>query len=376
VIVMKFLRWTIALCLVGGAGAAAVWWTGAGGAGSADAGPVAPVVETVTVARTDLTTERTHPGALGYGTPRQVKGVAGAVTWLPQVGGTAERGRTLYRSDDTPVVVFYGGTPLFRKLDTKNQVGRDVRVVIDNLRAMDYAVGLQPAVGRVVSEPGAQGGAAVPVPVQKDDGVLTEAVIDAIKRWQTDSHLPATGTIDPAHIIVLPGPARVSGLTAQLGDPAADGVLSLTGSDKVITVPVAVTELGAIKEGMSVDVELPGGARTPGTVRTISRDATAPAEDAGSATETAKVVVTVTVNDPKAIQELESGPAQVSFAGQTREDVLAVPVAALLALREGGYAVQISGGPLVAVETGMFAMGMVEISGDGLAEGATVVTVS
>ncbi|WP_033344109.1 HlyD family efflux transporter periplasmic adaptor subunit [Catenuloplanes japonicus] len=365
---MKFLRWAVALCLVGGGGAAAVWWAGAPDDETAAAD--APPAGTVAVARTDLTTARTQPGTLGYGTPRQVKGGAGAVTWLPAVGGVAERGRTLYRVDDTPVIVLYGGTPLFRTLGTANQVGRDVRVVIDNLRAMNYAVGLQPAVGRAVTEPGTT----APVPVQRDDGVLTPAVLDAIKRWQADSGLPPTGTIDPAHILVLPGPARVSELAAQLGDPAADGVLTLTGDEKVITVPVNVTDLGTIKEGAAAEVELPGGARTPGTVRTISRDATAP--DGATATTAAQVVVTVAVNDRKAVQDLESGPVQVSFAGQTREDVLAVPVAALLALREGGYAVQVAGGPLIAVRTGMFAMGMVEISGDGLAEGVSVVTVS
>jgi hypothetical protein len=53
-----------------------------------------------------------------------------------------------------------------------------------------------------------------------------------------------------------------------------------------------------------------------------------------------------------------------------------VPVAALLALREGGHAVRIAGGPLVAVDTGMFAMGLVEVSGQGLTAGTKVVTAS
>jgi hypothetical protein len=56
--------------------------------------------------------------------------------------------------------------------------------------------------------------------------------------------------------------------------------------------------------------------------------------------------------------------------------VLAVPVGALVALSEGGYAVQLTGNRLVAVETGMFAKGMVEVTGDGIAEGDEVVTTS
>ena len=55
-----------------------------------------------------------------------------------------------------------------------------------------------------------------------------------------------------------------------------------------------------------------------------------------------------------------------------RENVLTVPVAALVALAEGGYGVRSSRARAtryVAVETGMFAGGRVEVSGDGLAEG-------
>ena len=49
-----------------------------------------------------------------------------------------------------------------------------------------------------------------------------------------------------------------------------------------------------------------------------------------------------------------------------------MPVAALLALAEGGYGVQVVDGrhdPLRGGETGLFADGRVEITGDGLAEG-------
>ena len=53
------------------------------------------------------------------------------------------------------------------------------------------------------------------------------------------------------------------------------------------------------------------------------------------------------------------------------------PVSALLALVEGGYAVEVieadSSVRLTAVETGMFADGLVEISGEGLSEGMNVV---
>jgi hypothetical protein len=56
--------------------------------------------------------------------------------------------------------------------------------------------------------------------------------------------------------------------------------------------------------------------------------------------------------------------------------VLVVPIRALVALAEGGYAVErVSGATsqLVAVEPGAFGDGIVEITGDGVAEGDSVV---
>jgi hypothetical protein len=141
-------------------------------------------------------------------------------------------------------------------------------------------------------------------------------------------------------------------------------------------MPVAVADLDGIRPGLAVRVELPGGKTTPGRVARIDRDARSPEGGEGQDAEAAEVDVTVTLKDAKAVRKLDSAPVQVSFAGDSRTGVLAVPVAALLALREGGHAVQVAGGPLVAVETGMFAMGLVEVSGDGLAEGTPVVTAS
>jgi hypothetical protein len=66
----------------------------------------------------------------------------------------------------------------------------------------------------------------------------------------------------------------------------------------------------------------------------------------------------------------------VNFTAEVRRGVLAVPVGALIALREGGYALQLPGGKLVAAQTGMFAKGMVEVGGAGITSGLKVVTSS
>jgi membrane fusion protein, multidrug efflux system len=65
----------------------------------------------------------------------------------------------------------------------------------------------------------------------------------------------------------------------------------------------------------------------------------------------------------------------VTLTASSASDVLAVPVAALLALAEGGYGLEVvqdGVGRVVAVQTGVFADGKVEVSGDGVVEGAVV----
>jgi hypothetical protein len=83
---------------------------------------------------------------------------------------------------------------------------------------------------------------------------------------------------------------------------------------------------------------------------------------------------TVTVTPTKAVTAYDSAPVQVRFTTIVRRGVLAVPVGALVARREGGYAVQRPDGSLIAATTGLFAGGMVQVSGPGLTDGTTVVT--
>jgi len=85
--------------------------------------------------------------------------------------------------------------------------------------------------------------------------------------------------------------------------------------------------------------------------------------------------VDVAIADQEALGSLGGAPVDVDFVVDERKDVLAVPVAALLAMVEGGFGVEIVDGDttrIVAVRTGMFAGGRVEVSGEGIAEGMTV----
>jgi len=230
-----------------------------------------------------------------------------------------------------------------------------VRIVAKNLRALGYSIEDEQS----------------RTPVHEGEAVLTSSMIAAIKRWQRHAELPETGRIGAGDVVVLPGAVRVEAITAQRGDSAAAPLITVTSTTKVITAAADVTQAGTIRKGQRVTVVLPGDKPVRGKVSAISAEVT---EEEGS--EAPKRAVTVTVDDAKGLAGIEAAKVRVDLPGETREDVLAVPVGALAALSEGGYAVQTADGRLVGVETGMFAKGLVEVTGDGIDEGLRVVTTS
>ena len=376
-------------------------------------------VGTATVTRTDLSNAQTLSGTLGYTKAAPVKGAkAGLVTWLPTPGARVTRGHALYKVDNVPVPVFYGATPLYRALNARGMTGPDVRVVADNLKRLGYDIGSQPAPGTWVTrhpapadasgtadasgaegtaEDGASGKtgsgetgsdkaapAANPAPtptatsvkVKEGDGVLTADLIAAVRRWQTYAGMPATGVLGIGDVIVQSGEVRVGAVQAQTGDDANGSLMTVSSTTKKVSVPVDATDVGTMARGNRVTVTLPDDSTVTGTVEAVGATATDNDGDTSGGGGPAQLTVTVQVPDTGAVARLTSAPVQVAFTSRTRKGVLAVPVGALLALSEGGYAVQLPGGRLIAVRTGMFAKGLVEVTGDGLTAGLKVVTTS
>ncbi|WP_433261413.1 peptidoglycan-binding protein [Actinosynnema sp. CS-041913] len=321
----------------------------------------APEVKTTTVRKSDLTNTRSVGGMLGFGAPRVVKGAgAGSLTKLPAVGDVAELGKPLYRVDDRPVPVFFGDTPLFRKLEATGTKGADVAVVMDNLAALGYQPGRRPD--------------------DAQQAEFTPAVVAALKRWQNKVGLEPNGTLDVGQVLVLDAPARIAAVTAQLGDPATGPLVSVTANARVVSLSVPVGEVGTLKAGSTVVVVRPDGKELPAKVGSIS---TAVVSGDSGQSQTGqpgggvqKMDVVVIPDDADAVADLDSASVQVKITTESRPGVLVVPVHALIALREGGYAVQPRDGPLKAVQTGMYSQNLVEITGSGIAEGLEVVTAS
>lgn len=304
---------------------------------------------TATVTRETLVDTQDEDGETGYGDSTSVSGrTQGTLTALPAVGTVLRRGQALYKVDDAPVVLLYGTLPAYRALAPGTE-GADVRQFEQNLYALGYR-------GFTV------------------DDTYSEATADAVREWQEDLGVSETGTVEPGRIRYASGPVRVDSRTAVVGDAVQPGaaILAYTGTARLISVTLAVEDQRLAKVGTAVEVTLPDGGTVAGKV-VRSETVITPAQ--GQDPASTSIEVTIAVADQKALAGLDSATVRVAFTASREPDVLTVPVAALLALAEGGYGVQVVEGSttrIVAVQTGMFAAGKVEVSGGGLREGTVV----
>jgi peptidoglycan hydrolase-like protein with peptidoglycan-binding domain len=337
------------LIVVGAAGAAATGFGFGLGGGKNDKSSSGLPPATARVTKETLVDTQTESGDLGYGDTTTLNGrLGGTVTSLPAPGTTIQRGQALYEVDDTPVVLLYGSLPAYRALSSGSD-GADVKQFEQNLYALGYR-------GFTV------------------DDKYSDSTATAVKKWQKDLGLPQTGTVDLGRVVYATGEVRVDADKASVGDDSRPGgaLLTYTGVARVVTVKLAVTDQRLAVKDAAVTVELPDGKTAAGK---IAKTQTVIDSGSNGSEPTTKIEVTVTLDDENALAGLDQAVVDVRFAASQRDNVLSVPVAALLALAEGGYGVQEVTGTttrIVPVQTGLFAAGRVEISGDGVTEGMTV----
>ncbi|MFF2200929.1 peptidoglycan-binding protein [Streptomyces sp. NPDC058145] len=412
-------------------GVSVVGALGLGGGGGSDHDDPAPgrSSQVVHVTRVTLTDQTEVDGQLGHGpqVPFPVK-AKGTVTWLPATGTTLRRGQAVMRADDRPVVLLYGSLPMYRDLGVVEPEPPDAAGAGAGTDAGDggSAGGKSPAgatPSASVTRPAASAAAPLHGMDVKQfesnlsalgysgftvDESYTELTANAVKRWQKDLGLPQTGRVGAGDVVYAPGPVRVSGTSARVGDEAAGGQVSYTSTSRMVTVSAPAADTDWARRGGEVTVDLPDGRSVKGTVASLGSDASSASggggdgagagdggggggadggSGGGSGGKSATVSVVITFDDQNSLGRLQSGPVTVRYTQKQRKDVLTVPVAALTALAEGGYGLELAddgaqsggkggdaGGPgrFVPVRTGLFAGGKVEVSGPGVREGMKV----
>ena len=276
---------------------------------------------------------------------------SGTLTAIAQEGVTLTQGDELFRVDDEPVVLLFGSTPAYRSMSLGITDGSDVAQLETALSALGY----DPA-------------GTVPI-----DESFTSETTAMIERWQADIGANVDGTVDFGEVVFLKESIRVASALKTPGDPVhdAEAVLATSTSDTFVTIELDTDDQGLVAEGDAVTVVLPGGDTAAATVTGVG---TVAVQVQGGPNY---FEITVTLDDPAAGAGVDEAPVEIEIVDESANNVLAVPVTALLALAEGGYAVQVDDGAggtfLVAVDPGLFADGLVEITADGLNAGDMVV---
>lgn len=344
------------------AGGAAAWATGAFRTGSHPSSGVTDnaypaALATVTLGL--LSSQQQVSATLRYaGNYSVLNQATGLYTQLPAAGQIVRCGQVLYRVSGAPVALLYGSIPAYRSL-SEGMTGADVRQLNANLVALGYATS---------SELG-----------PTSDYFSAETAY-ALELYQDHLGITETGSLTLGQAVFLPGQARVTMISAQLGAQAGPGtpVLQATSTKRQVSIALDASEQSYVKDGDKVSIVLPGNQTTPGVVSYVGTVATTPPSSTGT-TATPVITVDVTPTDPAETGRLDQAPVQVSITTATVSGVLIVPVGALVSLASGGYAVEVAepGGThqLVPVTLGLFddADGTVQVSGTGLHAGQRVV---
>ena len=344
-------------------------------------------VSTATVRREVLSATVSEDGTLTYGAQADgspytvIDQAQGAYTDLPAVGQVIRQGHVLYRVNEAPVVLMYGATPAYRTLSA-GMTGRDVQELNADLVALGYAT---------------------PAALSRTSSSFGSATTTAVEKLQAAHGLAQSGTLTLGQAVFEPTAVRVTAVSALLGAHAQPGqaVLQSTSTHRQVQVALDATQQTDMTVGDEVTITLPDNQTTPGVVTSVGTVATCASSSGSSgssstpaATDTDScssesssssaptINVDVRPSDPRATGTWDQAPVQVGITTSRVRGALVVPVTALLARANGGYAVEVVGPGashhLVPVSLGLFddADGLVQVTGSQLTAGQTIVVPS
>lgn len=347
-------RWALAIAGVGVAALIAGYAVWAPGEDEQPPPPLA--VSTAEVTTGSVVSETKVAGTVQYASTVPISsGLAGVVTELPAPGSTIGTGAVVYRVDTRPVILLSGSVPAWRDFSSDMTDGEDVRQLEQNLRTLGVFSG----------EP---------------DNRFTWDTTVAIRAWQKSLGVERTGTLERSMILISDQDLRVDAVESRVGAQvdAGSSLYRATSRQLVVEVNVKSSDRQVAVVGGAVTVVLPTGVSAEGIVESVAAPVNKPDAD-GSGRSSVVVPVRITVADQAAVADLALSGVTVSFAGTAKDDVLTVPVDALVPISDTQFAVEVprtdpeAARTLIPVTVGAFASGLVEISGAKIVAGLTVV---
>ncbi len=272
--------------------------------------------------------------------------------------GPIRSGDVVYLVDDTPVVGILTNDRFDRDLWWGVSEGSDVENLESFLVGAGYDAG-----GDLVID-------------QVYDGFTAEAVED----WKDDlsaeyRDIEVSGTFRANDVIAVPAGTTVEQI-AEVADPAPSGAelfsYSLGNTGRVVRTSVDVADQATLALGTTVDIEFPDGTVVPGTVSFVASASTRDPMDPNAEPQLDVEIEIASVPDD--VAQLTVLTVDIVIVDRLAAGATVVPASALVATADGGFAVELlSEGTtsFVAVNPGLFADGVVEVS--GIEPGAAVV---
>ena len=287
-----------------------------------------------------------------------VAGLAGATIDKQAAAGTkVTTGTVLYWSNGLPVMAVEGdatATPvLSRALSVGVTDGADVKLFEQALTTLGF---------------------------NADATMTVDDHFDTATATATAAWLASLGVAADSASIVMPAgsftvvPAGLSIGTALVPDgtvlPGDSVVLSLTAPSRQVTTTAPIGD-ATFAIGATINVQFPDGTVQPGTVVNVGNVA---ANTTGTPGDTPTVPITINVdNIPASVISFVEIPVTLQVVSANVPNAIVVPVSALVALKEGGYAVEEVTGSnpdgtnqtkLVGVKPGLFSNGFVQVDGN------------
>jgi len=305
---------------------------------------------TVKAELTTLTSDLRINGTLSYGASVALPGRGGTITRLPTAGDVIGVGQALYEVDGKPVIAMRGDRPFWRDLGIGVENGPDVRQLEQALADLGFGKNMT---------------------VDDEFTAVTES---HVKAWQKSLGVTRDGIVKLGDVVAITAASvRIESIKAQLGDPAGASPLTYTSTTLRVVAKLTDAQAREILPSTRVTVVLPDGTEVPATVTAVDPGGQ-PTDKEG---ETTPATANVEFDDPAVAEGIGLRAVKVVFAASEVKDALVVPVTALVATTDGGYAVDVvrKGGKIerVSVEVGLIADTRVQVTGGDLAAGDAVV---